>query len=357
MKKSSLPPITPKSLPPLSSILQTAPSNYCNNHPLINPNTHISSSSPVNSYIPSPPSSTNLKRSYEESTITTSHGAPDVSILELRKASKSISSSSTSSLVSIGSDKSYAFISHSPSTFPSQEPSIDNAPLARRKRRRTSPTELNILNQEFMLGSTPNKERRLQIAEKVSMTEKAVQIWFQNKRQSIRKQSNSEKEITVLPPTPLPHQQLPLQSSNNNNIPQIISSTPKKPIINKSLSFSMDSSTPLKPTPLPHPRSYSIPVFKNMSTPLTTTKMKGDLRSPTLHYDESSIIDDSMVMKNRLVQTNKKQPQSLNGENASTMTFKLMPNKITITQKLQQEVEARKPLGDITNVTLPPIQR
>lgn len=98
--------------------------------------------------------------------------------------------------------KDFAFISHSPATFPSQEPSIDNESLARRKRRRTSPNELAILNQEFIMGSTPGKSKRLEISKKVNMTEKAVQIWFQNKRQSIRRLRSCEKEVTELPPTP-----------------------------------------------------------------------------------------------------------------------------------------------------------
>lgn len=84
--------------------------------------------------------------------------------------------------------KGFAFISHSQETFLLNEPDIDNARLARRKRRRTSALELSILNEEFKIGPTPNKQRRLLIAEKVDMTEKAVQIWFQNKRQAIRKQ-------------------------------------------------------------------------------------------------------------------------------------------------------------------------
>lgn len=84
-------------------------------------------------------------------------------------------------------DKGFAFISHSQETFLSNEPDIDNARLARRKRRRTSPNELAILKNEFKLCSTPNKEKRIEIANRVDMTEKAVQIWFQNRRQALRK--------------------------------------------------------------------------------------------------------------------------------------------------------------------------
>lgn len=363
---------TTTTLPPLSTIIQTAHSSHYKDHPLSSSTPYksslppIDSLHPVSNYVSTPPSEpSSHKRSYDDS-------IADTSILELRKASKSNSSSSTS-LVSMGSDKAYAFISHSPATFPLQEPAIDNAPLARRKRRRTSPHELSILNKEFTLGTTPNKARRLEIAAKVSMTEKAVQIWFQNKRQSIRKQLNLEKEITVLPPTPAhqqvphPHHQLPMQPpqqppvlTHTVSTPLIISSTPTKPLINKSLSF-MESSTPLKPTPIPQPRSYSIPVFKNISTPLstklnnvpTTTSPVTIPSTTTAAYDESNVSIDDSMMKSTLVPTNKKQPQSLNGENTSTMTFKLMPSKIT--QKL--ESESRKPLGDVTNVTLPPIQK
>jgi homeobox protein YOX1/YHP1 len=102
--------------------------------------------------------------------------------------------------------RSFAFISHSPSTFPSHEPAIDNAQLARRKRRRTSPGELAILQTEFSKGQTPNRAKRLEIAAKVNMTEKAVQIWFQNRRQTLRRQSNSQREVHHLElPPQMPH--------------------------------------------------------------------------------------------------------------------------------------------------------
>lgn len=80
-----------------------------------------------------------------------------------------------------------AFITHSPETFPEKEPQIDEMQLARRKRRRTSPRELSVLEAEFRKCSKPCKQDREEIAHRVGMTEKAVQIWFQNKRQSTRK--------------------------------------------------------------------------------------------------------------------------------------------------------------------------
>lgn len=87
--------------------------------------------------------------------------------------------------------RAFAFITHSQETFPTKEPKIDNAPLARRKRRRTSTQELNILQAEFNLCAAPDKCKRQQLADRCHMSEKAIQIWFQNKRQASKKQRNS----------------------------------------------------------------------------------------------------------------------------------------------------------------------
>lgn len=96
-------------------------------------------------------------------------------------------------------EKKYAFISHNQATFLSSEPSIDNARLARRKRRRTSPAELAILKSEFKKGTTPNRARRREIAKRVDMSEKAVQIWFQNRRQALRKSKIVKRMVVEVP--------------------------------------------------------------------------------------------------------------------------------------------------------------
>lgn len=221
----------------------------------------------------------------------------------------------------LGDSKSWAFISHSPATYPSQEPSIDNAPLARRKRRRTSPNELSILNKEFEIGSTPNKQRRIEIAAKVLMTEKAVQIWFQNKRQLLRKHSNQEKEVTELPPTPM--MVMP---------PMVMMPTPVFPLV---------LSTPTKP-PLHKSNSYQSP-----QTLLPVVKPRAALM-PVVEYDESnSSMDDSMIQsKPSLAQKRK-----LLEVNGSTMTFKLEPPlTLGLTLRLAAaDKEARPPLADKTN--------
>lgn len=92
----------------------------------------------------------------------------------------------------------FAFITHSQDTFGVKEPKIDNVPLARRKRRRTSAQELHILQDSFNRCSTPSKEEKIMLAQKCNMSEKAVRIWFQNKRQYLKKQKMNQKATSNL---------------------------------------------------------------------------------------------------------------------------------------------------------------
>ncbi|KAG7660648.1 YOX1 [[Candida] subhashii] len=371
--KRALQPSTPPSniqptkkpcLPPLSSILSTAQLNHIKDHPLSNSNSPVLHQVPqlpsIDSFSPIEPmivASTPITNKYYHisQVANTQHFTTlptPTSSAKPMKDHRSVSPKSSPT----SSDKSYAFISHSLATFPSQEPSIDNAPLARRKRRRTSPNELAILNQEFEIGTTPNKARRIEIASRVSMTEKAVQIWFQNKRQSLRKQSSHEKEVTVLPPRYV----IAGPISSNNTSPgavsaQIISSTPTKPIFTKSVSLPVSPPRSLSYPPPPHSIAQSTPLPPSRHSPA-----HGSADESNISLDDSMIhISSSKRTSFVLNETRKKQPQELNSENTATMTFKLIPSSNTkITEKLHQESE-RKPLAEInTNrINLPPIKK
>ncbi|KAH3673056.1 hypothetical protein WICMUC_003889 [Wickerhamomyces mucosus] len=187
----------------------------------------------------------------------------------------------------------YAFISHSPSTFPSQEPSIDNHQLARRKRRRTSPTELSILQLEFLKGSTPNRQRRIEIANRVNMTEKAVQIWFQNRRQTLRRQSNSEKEVHHL--EPIYHSQF--NTSNQSSTPPKsldynIISNPTNSINNSSI---VEEISPLKST-------NSLKLSNLLVTPDKTPGSKQQQLSPntlTFRLKHQSSLENNKINRSK----------------------------------------------------------
>lgn len=51
-----------------------------------------------------------------------------------------------------------------------------------KKRQRATPQQLRVLRSEFMINATPNAKTREEIGRRIDMTERSVQIWFQNKR-------------------------------------------------------------------------------------------------------------------------------------------------------------------------------
>ncbi|KAF9289765.1 hypothetical protein BGZ68_008729 [Mortierella alpina] len=59
----------------------------------------------------------------------------------------------------------------------------------RKRRRRTNREELEILEEAFSKNLLPDAATRQELAERLGMSVRAVQIWFQNRRQQLRKKS------------------------------------------------------------------------------------------------------------------------------------------------------------------------
>ncbi|GAA5950060.1 hypothetical protein JCM21900_001380 [Sporobolomyces salmonicolor] len=79
---------------------------------------------------------------------------------------------------------------HSATT--SQDPlGTSQNPLIPKRRRRTTPAELAILEDEFRKNSRPDQGERGRIAQRLGMTCRAVQVWYQNRRQKEKKESSS----------------------------------------------------------------------------------------------------------------------------------------------------------------------
>jgi len=80
--------------------------------------------------------------------------------------------------VAVGSSSSsYAFITHSQEGLrENKPPMIDNAGLARRRRRRTSQHDQAILEEEYRKCDRPDKVKRREIAAMVEMGDKEVQV-------------------------------------------------------------------------------------------------------------------------------------------------------------------------------------
>lgn len=207
-----------------------------------------------------------------------------------------------------------------------------------------------ILNSEFEGGSTPNKVRRMDIAKKVNMTEKAVKIWFQNKRQSLRRLKSAEREITELPPTPEPSAAVSAINTDAAPTP-LVESTPIKPGLVKSHSQEFVSPAANRSSPF---RSYSTSNL-NMKPSLDKKHSKITLLHRMLAADDEKPKESANNNNKKLVLnlTNKKQPdfvRSAPQASNQVMTFKLAPS-------VKSEA-ARKPLGELNpNVLAAPVAK
>ncbi|KAJ9157960.1 GS homeobox 2 [Pleurostoma richardsiae] len=110
----------------------------------------------------------------------------------------------------LAGDASSSSESHSDSFVPSQDsPKLDtenlgqNAELERHpkgKRKRTAAKDKAVLEAAYAANPKPDKAARLDIVKRVSLNEKEVQIWFQNRRQNDRRKSRplTPQEIAAL---------------------------------------------------------------------------------------------------------------------------------------------------------------
>lgn len=66
-----------------------------------------------------------------------------------------------------------------------------------KKRQRATPHQLSVLKSEFDINQTPNAKTREEIGRRIDMTERSVQIWFQNKR--AKNKLLAKKQTTSFP--------------------------------------------------------------------------------------------------------------------------------------------------------------
>jgi len=62
-----------------------------------------------------------------------------------------------------------------------------------KKRKRTSPAQLEVLETIFETDKMPNQTTRLKLAQQLKMSPRRVQIWFQNKRAKMKRQIGSPR--------------------------------------------------------------------------------------------------------------------------------------------------------------------
>jgi len=104
----------------------------------------------------------------------------------------------------------------------------------KKKRQRTSPDQLAILEQIFQTDKMPSQQTRVQLADQLGMSSRRVQIWFQNKRAKV-KRGHSKGEQTA-PDSPSRDGNGSLSSSSGI-------SEPSSPVVPDSLSPSPSSAS------------------------------------------------------------------------------------------------------------------
>lgn len=77
-----------------------------------------------------------------------------------------------------------------PSTVSPVDNTDNNSQTTSRRRRRTTKEQRQILKEAFRKNKAPSKEERLSLAQQCNMSEKAIQVWFQNQRQYMRREQN-----------------------------------------------------------------------------------------------------------------------------------------------------------------------
>ncbi|KAF7361736.1 Homeobox domain-containing protein [Mycena venus] len=83
----------------------------------------------------------------------------------------------------------------SPPTPPPISPISGDEPAVKKKRKRADAAQLRVLNETYARTAFPSTEERLALAKALDMSPRSVQIWFQNKRQSMR-QTNRQSAST-----------------------------------------------------------------------------------------------------------------------------------------------------------------
>lgn len=150
---------------------------------------------------------------------------------------------------------------------------VDNedSNINKKKRQRTSPEQLAILEQIFQTDKMPNQQTRVQLADQLGMSSRRVQIWFQNKRAKVKRNMMKSEQ--------------PNGSPLNGTVPDR-QNTPSSPSSCSSPSSPVPIASPEDPpTPTRQGQVPNMPKKHQATTPLNNGKpnkdIKAQLPSPT----------------------------------------------------------------------------
>ncbi|KAL0956359.1 hypothetical protein HGRIS_002508 [Hohenbuehelia grisea] len=98
-------------------------------------------------------------------------------------------------------------------TPPPVSPTTDE-PMIKKKRKRADAQQLKVLNDVYNRTAFPSTEERMSLAKQLDMSPRSVQIWFQNKRQSMRQTNRQSSSLA-----PSSHQPFSMPSHEMDDLP------------------------------------------------------------------------------------------------------------------------------------------
>jgi len=160
----------------------------------------------------------------------------------------------------------------------------DSDLLNKKKRQRTSPDQLAILEQIFQTDKMPNQQTRVQLSGQLGMSSRRVQIWFQNKRAKVKRSVSKNDDGEC----PSPSSELSLNQSSSSMSPPSSPSSPSDLLADESPlspSLSPASVSPLNPFKLidaltPSNSTHQPTILDNTTKQLKAQQFQFSLTSP-----------------------------------------------------------------------------
>ncbi|KAJ7281327.1 hypothetical protein C8J57DRAFT_1500033 [Mycena rebaudengoi] len=144
----------------------------------------------------------------------------------------------------------------SPPTAPPVSPTDE--PTVKKKRKRADTAPLRVLNETYVRTAFPSTEERLALTKALEMSPRSVQIWFQNKRQSMW-QTNRQ----------------------SSTVHQSFSSSPDKHIIDEMDDYETAGSSGPQPLKCPRPCIAALEIRWDMGYNTTSQRYSGSKRKRT----------------------------------------------------------------------------
>ncbi|KZL88145.1 homeobox transcription factor, partial [Colletotrichum incanum] len=158
------------------------------------------------------------------------------------------------------------------------------------KRKRTAAKDKSILETAYIANPKPDKAARLDIVKRVSLNEKEVQIWFQNRRQNDRRKSRplSAQEIAALR-----YGGMQILSSDPVSYSSSLPEEKTSPVAGAAaVKMHMPVETPVKPMSTAVEEAGERPQHTTPSIPTTSAVVKA-LETPTSQATDSSSLPQS----------------------------------------------------------------